>query len=96
MVCIKYWKTISKPFPAYIFGVGAENIDKEKKKSILCIAFYIKTTLVLDQQLADQGAFGVLKATYDDKWESYNRGWTSKMELGFQSQINTKKRFSKY
>jgi hypothetical protein len=45
-------------------GVGAENIDKEKK-SILYIAFYIKTTLVLDQQLADQGAFGVLKATYD-------------------------------
>jgi hypothetical protein len=45
-------------------GVGAENIDKEKK-SILYIAFYIKTTLVLDQQLADQGAFGVLKATYE-------------------------------
>jgi hypothetical protein len=32
-----------------------------KKRSILYIAFYIKTTLVLDQQLADQGAFGVPK-----------------------------------
>jgi hypothetical protein len=55
-------KAISKPLaPAYIFmGVGAENIDKEKK-SILYIAFYIKNNFTLDQQLADQGAFGVLK-----------------------------------
>jgi hypothetical protein len=61
-------------------GVGAENIDKEKK-SILYIAFYIKNNFSLDQQLADQGAFGVLKATYDANGNLMRVN--SKMELGF-------------
>jgi hypothetical protein len=43
----------------YFMGVGAENIDKEKEVFYVS-PFTLKTTLVLDQQLADQGAFGVL------------------------------------
>ena len=60
-------KAISKPFaPAYIFmGVGAENINNEKKRIFYISPFTFKTTFVLDQKLADQGAFGVEKATYD-------------------------------
>jgi hypothetical protein len=41
-------------------GVGAENIDKEKRRVFYISPFTLKT-LVLDQQLADQGAFGVPK-----------------------------------
>jgi hypothetical protein len=37
-------------------GIGAENIDKEKK---VYISFYFKTTLFFDQRLVNQGAFGV-------------------------------------
>ena len=78
-------KAISKPFaPAYIFmGVGAENIDKEKKKTFYISPFTFKTTLVLDQKLANQGAFGVVKATYDLDGNLLTEGDQSKMELGF-------------
>ena len=78
-------KAISKPFaPAYIFmGVGAENIDKEKRRVFYVSPFTLKTTLVLDQQLADQGAFGVAKATYDEAGNLITKGQQSKMELGF-------------
>lgn len=78
-------KAISKPFaPAYIFmGVGAENIDKDKKRTFYISPFTFKTTLVLDQRLANQGAFGVAKATYDLDGNLLTEGETSKMELGF-------------
>ena len=78
-------KAISKPFaPAYIFmGVGAENIDKDKKRTFYISPFTFKTTLVLDQRLADQGAFGVAKATYDLEGNLLTEGERSKMELGF-------------
>ena len=78
-------KAISKPFaPAYIFmGIGAENIDKEKKRTFYISPFTFKTTLVLDQRLADQGAFGVPKATYDLEGNQLTEGERSKMELGF-------------
>ena len=57
---------ISKPFaPAYIFlGAGAENSNKEKNRTFYCSPITLKTTLVLDQYLANQGAFGVKKAIY--------------------------------
>lgn len=76
---------ISKPFaPAYIFmGVGAEYSNKEKKRNFYISPFTLKTTLVLDQRLADQGAFGVVKATYDSDKNLISEGKTSKNELGF-------------
>ena len=78
-------KAISKPFaPAYVFlGVGAENIDKDKNRTFYISPFTFKTTLVLDQRLADQGAFGVIKATYDLDGNLLTEGERSKMELGF-------------
>ena len=78
-------QAISKPFaPAYVFmGVGAENIDKEKKKTFYISPFTFKTTLVLDQTLANQGAFGVAKATYDEAGILITKGAQSKTELGF-------------
>jgi hypothetical protein len=78
-------KAISKPFaPAYIFmGIGAENMNKEKNRTFYISPFTFKTTLVLDQRLADQGAFGVVKATYDLDGNLLTAGEQVKMELGF-------------
>ncbi|MWB95729.1 DUF3078 domain-containing protein [Flavobacterium sp. GA093] len=57
---------ISRPFaPAYIFlGAGAENSNKKKNRTFYFSPITLKTTLVLDQTLANQGAFGVKKAVY--------------------------------
>lgn len=57
---------ISKPFaPAYIFlGAGAENSNKKKNRVFYFSPVTLKTTLVLDQYLANQGSFGVKKAIY--------------------------------
>lgn len=75
---------ISKPLaPAYIFmGVGAENANKEKKRIVYFSPFTFKTTLVLDQRLANQGAFGVNKGIYDLEGNLITKGKKSKMELG--------------
>jgi len=57
---------ISKPFaPAYVFlGAGAENSNKKKNRTFYFSPITLKTTLVLDQDLANQGSFGVRKAIY--------------------------------
>jgi hypothetical protein len=57
---------ISKLFaPAYVFlGAGAENANKAKNRTFYFSPVTLKTTLVLDQTLANQGAFGVKKAVY--------------------------------
>lgn len=88
---------ISKPFaPAYIFmGIGAENINKEKKRTFYVSPFTFKTTLVLDQRLANQGAFGVTKATYDANGVLINEGKKSKTELGFLMTSSYKKEIFK-
>jgi hypothetical protein len=76
---------ISKPFaPAYLFmGVGAEYSNKETKKNLYISPFTLKTTMVLDQRLANQGAFGVEKAVYDADGNLIHEGKKSKNELGF-------------
>lgn len=76
---------ISKPFaPAYTFlGVGAEYFNKVKKITIYISPLTMKNTLVLDQRLANQGAFGVTKATYDLDGNLISDGEKSKTELGF-------------
>ena len=78
-------KAISKAFaPAYIFlGMGAENINKDKNRTLYISPFTFKTTLVLDQTLADQGAFGVPKAIYDADKNLISEGKMSKTEFGF-------------
>jgi len=76
---------ISKPLaPAYTFlGVGADYFNKEKKFNIYISPLTFKNTLVLDQKLADQGAFGVSKATYDSEGNLITRGRKSRTEIGF-------------
>jgi len=76
---------ISKPLaPAYTFlGVGADYFNKGKKFNIYISPLTFKNTLVLDQKLADQGAFGVSKATYDSEGNLITRGRKSRTEIGF-------------
>ncbi len=76
---------ISKPFaPAYTFlGAGADYFDKAKKFDVYISPITLKSTLVLDQTLANKGAFGVTKATYDSEGNMISKGKQSKTEFGF-------------
>jgi hypothetical protein len=76
---------ISKPFaPAYTFlGVGADYYVKKKQFNIYISPFTLKNTLVLDQELADSGAFGMEEATYDSDGNKITSGEKSRTELGF-------------
>ena len=78
-------KTISSPFaPAYIFlGLGAEYASKKKDELLYLSPFTSKMTFVLDQRLANQGAFGVTKAIYNAEGLLLQEGEKSKIELGF-------------
>lgn len=75
---------ISKPFaPAYLFlGIGTEYINKKEKISVYLSPFTTKSTFVLDQRLANQGAFGVDKAVYDVDGNLISKGKKHKTELG--------------
>jgi hypothetical protein len=77
--------SISKPFaPAYTFlGIGAEYANKEKKINVYISPLTLKNTLVLDQRLANQGAFGVDKAIYDLEGNLIKEGKKTRTELGF-------------
>ena len=76
---------ISKPFaPAYTFlGIGANYYIKEKSFNVYISPLTLKNTLVLDQELADSGAFGMTKATYDSAGNLLTHGEKSRTELGF-------------
>jgi hypothetical protein len=78
-------RAISKPFaPAYIFlGIGSEYNDKPNALSLYISPLTLKTTLVLDQKLANQGAFGVTKAINDADGNLISKGENYRMELGF-------------
>jgi hypothetical protein len=88
---------ISKPFaPAYIFlGAGAGYTSKDKTKILYISPITLKTTLVLDQRLANQGAFGVTKATYDENKNLISQGKKSKNECGFLTTSYFKKEIFK-
>lgn len=75
---------ISKPFaPAYTFlGAGADYYNKEKKFEIYLSPLTFKNTLVLDETLANKGAFGVSEATYDSEGNLISKGSQSKTEIG--------------
>ena len=47
-------------------GIGSEYTDKKNKLRLYGSPLTNKTTLVLNQRLANQGAFGVPKAVYDE------------------------------
>lgn len=75
---------ISKPFaPAYTFlGIGSEYINKKEKFTFYISPVTFKNTLVLDQTLANLGAFGVTKAVYDAEGNIIAEGKKSKTEFG--------------
>ena len=77
--------SISKPFaPAYVFlGVGSEYNDKENQLTVYISPLTMKSTFVLDQRLANLGAFGVTKATYDADGNLLEDGQLYRFELGF-------------
>lgn len=75
---------ISGPFsPAYIFlGIGSEYIRKDIGLTAYFSPLTDKTTLVLNQTLANAGAFGVEKAIYDADGNLVKAGKNSRTELG--------------
>jgi hypothetical protein len=75
---------ISRPFaPAYTFlGIGAEYSRKDLNLNFYLSPLTQKTTMVFDQRLADQGAFGVEKAIFDEFGNLVKRGKNIRNETG--------------
>ncbi len=75
---------ISKPFaPAYTFlGVGAEYSRKDLNLNLYLSPLTQKTTMVFDQRLANQGAFGVDKAVFDEFGNLIREGKNIRNETG--------------
>lgn len=75
---------ISKPFaPAYIFlGIGAEYSRNDLNLELYMSPLTLKTTLVLDERLANQGAYGVDKAEYDILGNLIRKGKKTRNETG--------------
>ena len=75
---------ISKPFaPAYTFlGIGAEYSRKDLNLNLYLSPLTQKTTMVFDQRLANQGAFGVEKAIYDEFGNLVREGKNVRNETG--------------
>lgn len=87
--------SISRPFsPAYTFlGVGAEYNNKSKNVQLYLSPLTMKNTLVLNQRLANQGAYGVKKAIYDPITKELIRsGEMSRTELGVLIMTGFKKK----
>jgi hypothetical protein len=75
---------ISGPFsPAYIFlGIGTEYIRKDLGLTAYFSPLTDKTTIVSNNRLADQGAFGVEGAVYDTDGNIIRHGKNSRTEVG--------------
>lgn len=79
--------------PAYIFlGVGAEYYKKEKEINVYLSPLTLKSTLVLNQRLADQGSFGVRGAVYDEDGNRLIKGKLHKTEVGLLISNSWKKK----
>ena len=69
--------------PAYLFlGAGMEYGKAIEKFSLYLSPFTMKNTFVLDEDLANQGAFGVNPATYDLNGVLLSKGDKVRTELG--------------
>lgn len=77
-------KPISKFFaPAYLYlGIGGEYAHPELSLRVFASPLTLKSTLVLSQELADMGAFGVKPAQYNAQNQLIARGARSLTELG--------------
>lgn len=88
---------ISGPFaPAYIFlGVGSEYIRKDWGYTAYLSPLTEKTTLVLNQKLANTGAFGVEPGIYDADGNLLKEGKKSRTELGILITNQLKRQIAK-
>ena len=69
--------------PAYMFlGVGTAYGEHIKSFSAYLSPLTLKSTFVLDEDLADAGSFGVTPARYDDLGNKISDGKTSRHEVG--------------
>ncbi|SCY76987.1 DUF3078 domain-containing protein [Flavobacterium caeni] len=69
--------------PAYtFFGIGAEYSNKEKLINVYLSPMTVKNTIVANQRLANQGAFGVKPAQYDANGNMTREGENMKTEFG--------------
>lgn len=70
--------------PGYIFlGAGTSYIPEGKKFNFYISPLTLKATFVLDQDLADKGAFGVKKAILNSNGDILQEGENQFIELGF-------------
>ncbi|UOB15991.1 DUF3078 domain-containing protein [Abyssalbus ytuae] len=70
--------------PGYLFlGIGSEYSPSEKDFNLYISPVTLKSTFVLDQNLADQGSFGVEAAEYDNDGNRIKKGKNVRSELGF-------------
>ncbi len=67
----------------FFFGAGTSYITPDQKFNLYISPLTLKSTYVLDQRLADKGAFGVKKATLDTNGNIITPGETVFVELGF-------------
>lgn len=69
--------------PGYMFlGVGAEHGRESDVFTLYLSPATIKTIFVMNQRLANEGAFGVEKAIYDDDGNILRKGKRNKTEFG--------------
>lgn len=90
-------EAISGPFsPAYIFlGVGSEYIRKDLGLTAYFSPLTAKSTLVLNNRLADAGAFGVDPAVRDADGNIIRHGKNMRTEVGILLTNNIKKQIFK-
>lgn len=70
--------------PGYFFlGAGTSYISEGRKLNVYISPLTMKSTFVLDQDLADKGAFGVEKAILDLDGNMIKRGENVFLEVGF-------------
>lgn len=69
--------------PGYLFlGSGAEFTSDDAKRILYLSPLTMKSTFVLNQRLADEGAFGVREAVYGANGNVIREGQRSRVELG--------------
>lgn len=69
--------------PAYLFlGVGAEYSEPMSNMKFYIAPLTLKSTFVMDETLANQGAFGVDAAVYDAEGNMIKKGKNSRSEFG--------------
>lgn len=88
---------ISGPLsPAYIFlGVGSEYSRKDLGLNVYLSPLTNKTTIVTNNRLADQGAFGVEAAVFDEAGNMIRSGRNMRIEVGILLTNQIKRQISK-